>query len=710
MKISLNGDWKYKIDVQDIGIEKKWWEPVNIENNMKDLSSIKIPSCWNTIDKLEKYEGIVWFFKTLELGSYDSTKDLLIKFKAANYYTTVWVDGNKIGENEGGFLPFQFPIESKLLKSSSIHHMALRVENIRKKNRIPGISFDWYNWGGIYRDVDLFILDKLRFGWTGVHTKDISGETATVEVSYEIIDNRDISTIDVDLDSEINWNLYYIGNISTNGTKEEQDNNKEELNTKEDERVIAENKIDKHQNSESDIDNINGEAEVEDSDIIDDLFSESIAEDDTEQIENVPIDLGMDKIEGVLIKSGAISISKVHRKGQFLIKIEEPHTWSVNNPELYQLVLTIKGSHQQKMCRFGIRTITTKNTYLFLNDKRIRLYGVSLHEELMPYGRAIPEEERRQDIISIKALGFNAIRTGHYPHDESFYRIADEEGVLIFEEIPVYWNIDFSNQETLILAKNMLKRMIRRDFNRPSIIMWSCGNEIPIGGSLACVRFIGALTRYAKTLDNSRLISWVSLPSFTKIPRSVKNTTDLYNMNMYFGWYYLSPYNLNFFLDAIHYANRDIPIILSEFGAGAKCGFHVPVKKFKKFSEERQASVISHQIKVLNSKEYVAGFFIWIYRDFRSHRRTNKYQEGYNRKGIVSEKNEKKLIAKWMPKLVNKRFNIQEITHHKLKAKLFQVLGWPLFKLIHIITNVGQKLTNRFHGGDSYYMKTPREK
>ena len=189
-------------------------------------------------------------------------------------------------------------------------------------------------------------------------------------------------------------------------------------------------------------------------------------------------------------------------------------------------------------------------------------------------------------------------------------------------------------------------------------------------------------------------------------------------------------------MDAMRYTNPKKPWLLTEFGADARRGVFateenkqlahqklqkspifpeskIPIStkfitldKRMKFSEEYQASVVSHHIKVLNSKDYIAGWFIWIYRDFQSHMRTNQFQQGFNRKGLVDDKNRKKIIARWMPKLINQKLPSQLIRNYRLTAALFLFGGWPLFKLGSFL--IGAFSTKFSDVGDKFYWKTPK--
>ncbi|MFX1254261.1 MAG: glycoside hydrolase family 2 TIM barrel-domain containing protein, partial [Promethearchaeota archaeon] len=236
----------------------------------------------------------------------------------------------------------------------------------------------------------------------------------------------------------------------------------------------------------------------------------------------------------------------------------------------------------------------------------------------------------------------------------------------------------------------------------PSIIMWSAGNEIPITET-ACFQFMAHLLRYSRSLDDTRLTSCV-LEFWTALvlPKAFTKEVDILCCNQYLGWYYLSAYNLNLFMDVLYQRSNKLWFI-TEFGGGAKYGFHDTTQIPDKYSEERQSSILGHSIKVFNSKNYVAGWFIWIYRDFCSHKRLNKFQEGFNRKGIVSEKNQQKLIARSMPKLVNQE--LENIRHHKVANLILYAVLYPLIRLASIITAL--LLTKFSDTGDKYYVRKP---
>ncbi|MHA1268218.1 MAG: glycoside hydrolase family 2 protein [Candidatus Helarchaeota archaeon] len=593
MKETLSGKWLLYTDKDNTGIDDKIYLQSNIDKNKSEFSEIEVPSCWNSLPKLERYEGYCWYFKIFEIQEFDDIEnEFFIIFNGVNYYAKVWFNDKYLGAHSGGFLPFKFKINSQDLRKMGKNYLAVYVENIRKKSRIPGKIFDWYNWGGIHRDVYYEILPKSRFNWFHITTT-LAKNYARLKCDYELTQIKEF------------------------------------------------------------------EYEI--------------------------------KFKDEVIKKGHISPKTI--KGTFYVNIKNPHIWAPETPNLHFLNLNFDNNKHIHVIRFGIREIQVKGPYLYLNRKRIKLFGVSLHEELVPFGRSIPVEERKRDLENIKNLGFNALRSAHYSHDESLLELADEIGLLILEEIPVYWNINFKNIQTLKLAIKMIHDLIFRDFNHPSVIFWSVGNEIPIE-SIYCRKFILTLIKYAKKLDSSRLVGYVSAHFLSD---HYRKKTDIATLNEYFGWYLLSEKNLNAILEMTRGMSLcyNKPWFITEFGAGAKFGFRSV--NYKKFSEDRQAQLISHSIKVFNSKPWIAGWFIWIYRDFKSAFRLNEYQKGFNRKGIVSEKNEPKLIAKLIPKGITKKIKTRSF-------KYFAILAFPIgyffsyiFKLTDLLYFLQNKIMNKFY-------------
>ena len=321
--------------------------------------------------------------------------------------------------------------------------------------------------------------------------------------------------------------------------------------------------------------------------------------------------------------------------------------WSPESPQLYDVEFASADDILRD--RIGFRTIEVRGTDILLNGKPVFLRGISMHEE--EFGkdptRAITPAAARALLGEIKnGLNANFVRLAHYPHSEVMTRTADELGLLVWSEIPVYWRINFARPETLATARRMLAENILRDRNRASIILWSVANETPL--SDARNRFLATLARDVRTLDDSRLVTAALLTDRRETGGHVEMVMndplvaqlDVMAINTYNGWY--SPDPLARLPDIVWNADRGKPLIFSEFGADALAGFHDPALR-RKFSEEYQAEYYRQTLKMSGKIRYLRGLSPWILKDFRSPRRQHPiYQQGWNRKGVVSETGERK--------------------------------------------------------------------
>jgi beta-glucuronidase len=222
-------------------------------------------------------------------------------------------------------------------------------------------------------------------------------------------------------------------------------------------------------------------------------------------------------------------------------------------------------------------------------------------------------------------------------------RVADEIGLMLWEEVPVYWTIQWENPATLRNAQAQLSDLIVRDRNRASVIVWSVANETPI--SDARTRFLKALVATARELDGTRLVSAAMENHADPANRNHRivddpfgEFTDLLSFNEYIGWYDGLPDSLQRVTWSLGY---DKPVVISEFGGDALQGFHAD--KLTRFSEEYQADLYRQTLDMLGKIPQWRGAAPWILCDFRSPRRPlPNVQDGWNRKGLIGSNGKKK--------------------------------------------------------------------
>jgi beta-glucuronidase len=316
--------------------------------------------------------------------------------------------------------------------------------------------------------------------------------------------------------------------------------------------------------------------------------------------------------------------------------------WSPENPKLYQVKISTQES--EIIDSIGFRLIETKGSDLLLNGNSIFLRGISIHEENGIRGdRAWSVEDAQMLLNRAKELNCNFVRLAHYPHNENMIREAEKMGIMVWSEIPVYWTIDWENEATYKNAEAQLTDLITRDKNRANVIIWSVANETPV--SDARNQFMINLITKARELDNTRLISAAlekhtvsENPLIFAIEDPFAQYVDVLSFNQYLGWYDGLPEKCTRANWTIKF---DKPVIISEFGGDAKFGYHAD--KDTRWSEEFQEEIYIRNLEMLDKIPQLRGMSPWILTDFRSPRRLLPgIQDGWNRKGLFSDKGEKK--------------------------------------------------------------------
>ena len=331
--------------------------------------------------------------------------------------------------------------------------------------------------------------------------------------------------------------------------------------------------------------------------------------------------------------------------GHFEAKAK-PELWCPENPKLYEVHLSCQTDSISD--RIGFRTIQTRGTEILLNGKPVFLRGVSIHEEApgAGAGRAFSREHASTLLQWAKDMGCNMVRLAHYPHSEAMVRTAEEMGIMVWSEIPVYWTIDWKNADTYKNAENQLVENISRDHNRANVIIWSVANETPVQAE-GRVTFLSGLISKARQMDDTRLVTCAMEVLYKDRENNIMTVndpemaklTDLISFNQYVGWYRGD----NSLCDRINWVfDEQKPVFISEFGGGALAGRHGP--STDRFTEENQEELYRANIRMLSRMPGLAGASPWILKDFRSPKRMLAgIQDDYNRKGLVSDAGEKKL-------------------------------------------------------------------
>ncbi len=546
-KLSLDGQWRYIIDPFDAAKRgnndrRTFWKNFRppetgplVEYDWAESPIMDLPRDWNShTPELIWYNGPVYFRRTFMVDNPGSGRKFLA-FEAVNYHATIWLNGEKIGEHEGGFTPFAIDVTTGLIPGENA--IVVCADSRHHAEAVPSDYTDWHNYGGVTRSVWLVDLPA-----------------------------NHIADWFIRLD-----NGFVLADV--------------QMNPK----------------------------------------SAGIA---------VELCIGSMKLSAITDAAGMARLRKRNRLA----------LWSPESPLLHEV--RIVAGADEVSDRIGLRSIETRGRALLFNGQPLYLRGISLHEEpIGPIGtRRMTGGDAQRLLAEAKALGCNFVRLAHYPHSELTLRLADEMGLIVWSEIPVYWEqIRYDSAHTLTLARTMLADMILRDRNRCAIGLWSVANETP--QEEPRTRFLKTLIEDARALDPTRLIT-AALNKNADVGgatdgQSVFSVTDplgeyldVLAVNQYEAWYSKRKANE---LDQVSFTTPyDKPLIFSEFGADALAGNRGAKESF--WTEDFQAWLYEETLKMVERTEGCVGLSPWLLKDFRSPRRWHgKYQQFWNRKGLINE-------------------------------------------------------------------------
>ncbi len=525
-------------------------EPHNSEYDFATAPTLRVPGDWNTQDPaLFRFEGVVWYEKDFEWTP-ETGRRTFLHVGAANYRAVVWVNGKRICEHEGGFTPFD--CEATAALHAGKNFAVIAVDSTRHVDDIPSVAYDWFDYGGLTRDVAL----------------------VTVPAAF-------IDDYDVHLKHGVTFRAG-------------------------DARVLT------------------GYLHVQDAPA------------------GTPVTLRIPE-------AGVAVAAKTDGEGraEFTATAKTLGLWSPAQPKLYKVEL--RAGEDALTDEIGFRDVRVEGTRILLNGQPVFLQGANMHAEApMRGGRANSDEDVRNIFAMLHGIDANFVRLAHYPQDERMERAADREGVMVWSEIPLWQGISFEKPEVYAKAVAMLREMIRRDRNKASVVFWSISNET--SNTPPRTKFLTELAAEARRMDGTRLVTSALLG-----PRVLGTTVvqedpltaalDVIGQNEYIGWYEGRPEDA----DAITWKFPEKPVLMTEFGAEAKYGRHGGVGE--RWTEEQQADVFRHQFVMLSKIPQLRGVTPWVLMDFRSPgRNIPGLQDGYNRKGLFSEKMERKQAAEVVKK------------------------------------------------------------
>ena len=320
-----------------------------------------------------------------------------------------------------------------------------------------------------------------------------------------------------------------------------------------------------------------------------------------------------------------------------VLDIENVHLWhGRKDPYLYccEVEIVENGEVIDNVCnRFGCRTfkIDPDNGFI-LNGEEYPLRGVSRHQDRWGFGNALLPEHHKEDMDLICEVGATTIRLAHYQHDQYFYDLCDERGMVIWAEIPYISKHMPTGRENTI---SQMKELVIQNYNHPSIVVWGLSNEISIGGSdedlLENHRILNDLVH---DMDKTRLTT-IAAVSMCKMDDPYLLIPDVVSYNHYFGWYGGDTTMNGPWFDKFHAMHPTIPIGCSEYGCEA-LNWHTSDPKQGDYTEEYQAYYHEELIKQLFTRKYIWATHVWNMFDFGADARAEGGENGQNHKGLVT--------------------------------------------------------------------------
>ena len=318
-------------------------------------------------------------------------------------------------------------------------------------------------------------------------------------------------------------------------------------------------------------------------------------------------------------------------------EIKDVHLWhGRKDPYLYccEVEIVENGEVVDNVCnRFGCRTFKIDpNNGFILNGEEYPLRGVSRHQDRLGFGNALLKEHHEEDIDLIMEVGATTIRLAHYQHDQYFYDLCDEKGLVIWAEIPYISRHMPGGRENTI---SQMKELIVQNYNHVSIVVWGLSNEISIAGSdedlLENHRILNDLVH---EMDKTRLTT-IAAVSMCKIDDPYLQIPDVVSYNHYFGWYGGDTSMNGPWFDNFHKVHPNIPIGCSEYGCEA-LNWHSSEPFQGDYTEEYQAYYHEELIKQLFSRKYIWATHVWNMFDFGADARAEGGENGQNHKGLVT--------------------------------------------------------------------------
>jgi len=538
----LGGAWLMRLDPTDVGLAQRLYA----QSSTAGWTTATVPSAWNAGDDSQaSFVGsVAWYRKDFRLPSRDRALAWIARFESANYRSTVWLNGRKLGDHVSGYVPFELDLPN--VARGGVNRLVVRVDNRRSASDASGAPGEvpvppggWWNYGGLLREVSLRAVDRVDVEQVQVQSRLPCPRCAAAVTLSAHVRNLSHATQLVHL---------------------------------------------------------------------------------TGRFGRAPLDLGTQAIRA----RGSAAFTRQ-------LVVRRPQLWSPAKPSLYDVRLTATAASGRARptsaagysLRTGIRTLAVnRNGQLILNGNTVvHFRGVALHEDTLTAGPVMSHDDRLRVIALLKASHSTFLRA-HYPLDPDFQELADQNGILLWSEIPATYQLpetDLGRKQFRAVALDQLRANILANRNHPSVAAWSVGNEMVSVVGRNQASYIRAAATLAKQLDPTRPVA-LAFAGHPETPcQAGYGPIELLGMNDYFGWYTGFGGNiadrdqLSSFLDALRRCYPHKALAVTEYGAEANRDGPAEEKGTYTFQDE----FVRFHLGVFASKPWLSGSVYWALREFR---------------------------------------------------------------------------------------------
>lgn len=523
-------------------------------------SEVNLPHTWNSVDGQDGgndyWRGVCTYERELDMPEFQKgTERVYLEFQGVNASARVFLNDTQVCAHDGGYSTFRADVTELLQEKNRLRVLADNSVN----DRVYPQKADFTFYGGIYRDVNLIVVNRLHFdmdchGGPGIQiTPEVKGKDGCVRIRTY----TNVGTADA-------------GDSSAEGDQ-----------------GTASKTADVHIR--------------------------------------------------ILDAAGAVVTSGIG--ADCTLVIPDVHLWDgVKDPYLYTAVARLEADGKtvdEVRSRFGVRTFhVDPEKGFFLNGRSYPLRGVSRHQDWKGLGNALSRENHRRDMELIREIGANTVRLAHYQHDQYFYDLCDENGMVVWAEIPYISEHMPNGRENTI---SQMKELIIQNYNHACIVCWGVSNEITISTKdkkdmLDNHRMLNDLCHQ---MDGTRLTTLACYAMCGPFNPSA-HITDLVSWNLYLGWYVPGLFLNDLWMRFFHFRYPKRCLGYSEYGCEAMPNLHSSRPRRGDHSEEYQAVYHEYLLKCFERNPYLWATHVWNMFDFAADARNQGGEPGMNHKGLVT--------------------------------------------------------------------------